>query len=118
MAVDRAVRGERSSWTLTDSEIRYAAPFMAGVVPYSVICSRFGISAARLKALLPGIGPAKPSMARPRRAQPAPCGTSRGYRAHLRRKEATCQSCRGARADDDRRYRLAGTRRQELETAV
>lgn len=118
VAVERAVHGERSGWTLTDSEIRYAAPFMAGVVPYSVICSRLGISAARLKMLLPGIGPAKPSMARPRPAKPAPCGTSRGYRAHLRRKEPTCQPCRDARAADDRRYRLTGTQSQDLEAAV
>ncbi|MFD4543553.1 hypothetical protein [Streptomyces bauhiniae] len=111
VAVQRAAQGGRAGWTLTESEIRYAAPFLVDVLPYSVICSRLGISEARLRVLLEGVGPAEPSMASPRPSKSAQCGTTRGYQAHLRRKEPTCQPCRDANAAADRRYRLGHPRR-------
>ena len=112
VAVEQAVRGHRSGWTLTASEIQYAAPFMFDLVPYSVVCARLGISAARLKMLFPEVGPARESAARTgeRSKKPAPCGTPRGYRAHHRRKETPCQPCKDANAVADRHYRLHGTR--------
>lgn len=36
----------------------------------------------------------------------ARCGTLSGYRAHLRRQEPTCEPCREAQADHQRRYRV------------
>lgn len=111
VAVEQAVRGHRSGWTLSPSEIQFAAPFMFDLVPYSVICSRLGISAKRLKALFPEVGPVRESAARPgeRSKKPAPCGTPRGYRAHHRRGETPCEPCKGANAKADRHYRTHGT---------
>lgn len=108
VAVERAVRGHRSGWTLTAAEIQFAAPFMFDLVPYSVVCSRLGISADRLKKLFPiQARPFRESAARTgeRSKGPAVCGTPRGYRAHRRRGEVTCQPCRDANAQKDREYR-------------
>lgn len=111
VAIEQAVRGHRSGWTLTPAEIQYAAPFMFNLVPYSVICTRLGISAKRLKVLFPQVGPVRESAARPgeRTKKPAPCGTPRGYRAHHRRGETPCDRCKGANAVADRHYRTHGT---------
>ncbi|MFJ6394042.1 hypothetical protein ACIQJT_41440 [Streptomyces sp. NPDC091972] len=116
VAVEQAVRGHRSGWTLTPSEIQYAAPFMFDVVPYSVICSRLGISAKRLKALFPEVGPIHESAARPgsrsKGTAPkgtAPCGTRRGYSAHRRKGEDACARCKSANTAADRHYRTHGT---------
>ena len=111
VAVEQAVTGKRSGWTLTDAEVQYAAPFMFEVVPYSVVCSRLGVSAKRLKELFPEVGPVRESAARPgeRTKRPAPCGTRRGYGAHKRRGEDACPRCKAANAAADRHYRRHGT---------
>jgi hypothetical protein len=87
IAVERAARGRRSGWTLTATEIQYAAPFMFGALPYSVVCSRLGISAKRLKALFPEVGPTSA-----RAARPGPRRKARRTRA----KRATCNTYAGA----------------------
>jgi hypothetical protein len=111
VAVEQAVRGHRSGWTLTLEEIEYAVPFMVDFVPYSVISSRLGISAARLKTLFPELGPTSERAARPgpRRRKQAICGTRSGYDAHKRRGEKACAGCRAANTAADRYYRTHGT---------
>lgn len=42
------------------------------------------------------------------------CGTERGYRAHLRRGERACVSCRTEHNTETRRRRLAKERRHDL----
>lgn len=44
--------------------------------------------------------------------KPPECGTRGGYRAHLARGEQTCQPCRDANADGDRRLRNTGTSKE------
>ncbi|MEU6664257.1 hypothetical protein [Streptomyces sp. NPDC046821] len=120
VAVERAVRGERTDWTLTPAEIQYAAPFMFDLVPYSVVCSRLGISATSLKKLFPEVGPRSERAAHsgPRAKRPAQCGTRRGYHAHKSGKEVACGSCKSANAAADRHYRLHGTYQGAPEVAA
>lgn len=103
IAVDRAVNGERSGWTLTAAEILYAAPFMFDAVPYSIICARLGVSAKRFKQLFPGVAPET------ERGTTAECGTRRGYDRHKRHKETACEPCKAAYAEAYRHYRAHGT---------
>jgi len=111
VAVERAVRGDRTDWTLTPAAIQYAAPFMFDRVPYSVVCSRLGISDTSLKKLFPEVGPRSERAARPgpRAKRPAKCGTRRGYQAHKSRKEDACTRCKAANTAADRYYRLHDT---------
>jgi hypothetical protein len=111
IAVDQAVRGKRHGWNLTIDEICYAVPFVVGVLSYSVISSRLGISGQRLKELFPELALVDERFSRPgpRTKQPAPCGTARGYRAHHRKGEKACRRCTDANSAADRHYRTHGT---------
>ncbi|MEU9523701.1 hypothetical protein [Streptomyces sp. NPDC048224] len=112
VAVERAMNGERTGWTLTADEARYAAGIMLDhKVPYSVIASRVGKSTETLRRWFPGrITAETPELARPKNRE-IRCGTPQGYQAHHRRKETPCTLCKGANAAADRYYRLHGTRR-------
>jgi hypothetical protein len=47
--------------------------------------------------------------AKPKKRQPAECGTRGGYQKHLREKTEICGPCRQANADADNRLRRTGT---------
>ncbi|MEV0695394.1 hypothetical protein [Streptomyces sp. NPDC050388] len=113
VAVERAAKGQRQGWTLTDDEARYTAQLLLDhQVPYSVVSARVGRSTATLRKWFPGqVAPSAPSLARPRpRGLTVPvCGTRKGYDAHRRRGEAACPACRAANSAADRYYRTHGT---------
>lgn len=113
IAVERAVKGQRSGWTLTEDEARYAAGLMLDSnVPYSVVSKRVGVNAVTLRAWFPEAAPQSELMARPgdrARKEPPKCGTRRGYYRHHRYKETPCKPCKAANAAADRYYRLHGT---------
>ncbi|MEU8764987.1 hypothetical protein [Streptomyces sp. NPDC048659] len=101
IAVERAVRGQRAGARLTDDEARYAAGllFEAGY-GWSVVAPMVGVGAATIAAWFPAkVGTV--------RSQPVVCGTTRGYRAHLRRGES-CEKCRRANSAADYAYRRNG----------
>ena len=115
IAVERAIKGDREGWTLTEDEARYAAELMfAHHVPYSVVADRVGRATETLRKWCPGqVEPSEPWRARGQgiARKPIEHGTNRGYQAHRRRGERACDSCRVANAEADRRYRLTGTSR-------
>lgn len=116
VAVELAANGLRKGWQLTADEARYTAVllFERGL-PYSVVCTRIGVSGSTLKAWFPEHAvPGDPSLARTgtRKSKPSAtpqCGTRRGYGRHHRRGETPCAPCKAANAAADRYYRLHGT---------
>ncbi|NUS83010.1 MAG: hypothetical protein HOY75_09700 [Streptomyces sp.] len=120
IAIELAMNGRRKGWTLNRDEARYAVRLMLDRgVPYAVISTRVGASAATLRSWFPGeIEASADGRARARPSKPAPerkprlpaqCGTYYGARAHVRRKEPVCPPCREAKNAADRYYRVHGT---------
>lgn len=53
--------------------------------------------------------PQQQAKPRPKKRQPAKCGTRAGYKRHLREKTEICAPCRKANTDADNRLRRTGT---------
>jgi len=120
IAIELAMNGRRKGWTLSRDEAQYAVRLMLDWgVPYAVISTRVGASAATLRAWFPGeIEASTDGRARARPSKPAPegkparvaqCGTYYGAQRHVRRKEPVCPPCREAKNAGDRHYRQHGT---------
>lgn len=116
IAIELAMNGRRTGWTLTPDEARYAGRIMLDrEVPYSTISARIGVGTDRLREWFPG--EIEPSNERMARSGPRPkpsqiteqCGTRRGYRRHRANLEAPCVLCTEGHKVADRHYREHGT---------
>ena len=113
IAIERALNGEPVK--LTQAERIFAARLLDGRgLTQTAIAQRIGSDSTTVAGWKAnGWKPGKHPKTRTRPPRPEPvCGEARMYRRHLKNGDPPCAACRAANAAADRRYRLAGSRKE------